>query len=240
MSQSEPFYDHGTKGAASNYDRDYKTPKSTPKSAKRKRKSSSDEQPTLALPVIDEKRSRLSEGLDSPALMQAYLPGYAMQKANDEEEEEEDDDDEEDELPAVASLAQASRTKQRSNNPKTAEIFFSIITARSPRLHSVTWVRGALHNRAVGELFDEISQFVSGSHVHHIVFTLHTSNGAYSTTVERGDENVYTRMRKRWTRIIREDMAEGQNSEFEVELEPKYGADPRNAQAAEDDFDIIL
>lgn len=179
--------------------------------------------------MIDEKRSRLSEGLDSPALMQAYLPGYAMQKAKEEEE-----------VPAVASPAQASRPKQRPANPKTAEIFFSIITARSPRLHSVTWVRGALHNRAVGELFDEISQFVSGSHVHHIVFTLHTSNGAYSTTVERGDENVYTRMRKRWTRIIREDMAEGQNSEFEVELEPKYGADPGNAQAAEDDFDIIL
>ena len=224
ISQSEPTHDHVQKGAASNYDRDY----SAQKSAKRKRKASSEEQPTLALPVIDDKRSRLSEGLDSPALMQAYLPGYAMQKANEEE------------VPAVASPAQASRTKQRPANPKTAEIFFSIITARSPRLHSVTWVRGALHNRAVGELFDEISQYVSGSHVHHIVFTLHTSNGAYSTTVERGDENVYTRMRKRWTRIIREDMAEGQNSEFEVELEPKYGADPGNAQAAEDDFDIIL
>ena len=180
--------------------------------------------------MIDERRSRLSEGLDSPALMQAYLPGYATQKVNDEGEEG----------PAVPSPAPAFRTKQRPANPKTAEIFFSIITARSPRLHSVTWVRGALHNRAVGELFDEISQYVSGSHVHHIVFTLHTSNGAYSTTVERGDENVYTRMRKRWTRIIREDMAEGQNSEFEVELEPKYGADRGNAQAAEDDFDIIL
>lgn len=224
ISQNEPAIDDVQNGVASNYDRDY----DAQPLARRKRKGSSEEQPPHGLPVIDAKRSRLSEGLDSPALMQAYLPGYAMPKVNEQE------------VPAVASPAQALRTKQRRANPKTAEIFFSIITARSPRLHSVTWVRGALHNRAVGALFDEISQFVGGSHIQHITFTLHTSNGAYSTTVERGDENVYNRMRKRWTKIIREDMAEEQNSEFEVELEPKNGAGLENRRAAEDEFDITL
>lgn len=107
---------------------------------------------------------------------------------------------------------------------KTAEIHYNIITARKPRLCSVTWTGGGLSNRSWAGLLQEVSQYIEGAYVEGITFTLQMRNAAYETSVDRQDENTFIHMRNRWTRIIKEEMAEGVSSVFEVELEPKHRA----------------
>ena len=128
---------------------------------------------------------------------------------------------------------------QGADASRTAEIHYNIITARQPRLCNVTWTNGGLSNRTWAGLLQEVSQYIQGANVEGITFTLQMRDATYTTFVDRQDENTFIHMRNRWMKIIKEEMAHGISSVFEVELEPKHGGHLGKLEL-DAEFDITL
>ncbi|MDI1491343.1 MAG: hypothetical protein OHK93_002552 [Ramalina farinacea] len=188
------------------------------------------------LAVADAKRSRLSSGPRSPATNGPSSNGPAGGSARAEQESVSENGSGQAAITPPPGLEGAN---QGADVSRTVEMHYNIITARQPRLCNVTWTHGGLSNRTWAGLLQETSQYIEGANVEGITFTLQMRDATYTTFVDRQDENTFIHMRNRWMRIIKEEMAEGISSVFEVELEPKHGA--RFGKVELDaDFDITL
>ena len=203
---------------------------------KRQRDIEDEDESRSSLAVAGAKRSRLSSGPRSPVTIGPSSNGPAGGSAPAEEESVSENDSCQ---TAITPLRGPDGANQGANVSKTAEIHYNIITARQPRLCNVTWTHGGLSNRTWVGLLQEVSQYIKGANVEGITFTLQMRDANYTTFVDRQDENTFIHMRNRWMRIIKEEMAEGISSVFEVELEPKHGA--RFGKVELDaEFDITL
>ena len=189
-----------------------------------------------SLAVADAKRSRLSLGPRSPVTNGPSPHGLAGGSARAEKGTVSENDSSQTAIPPAQGI---DGVNQGATVSKSAEIHYNIITARKPRLCNVTWTHGGLSNRTWAGLLQEVSRYVEGIYVEGITFTLQTRDATYTTYIDRQDENTFVHMRNRWMRIIREEMAEGVSSVFEVELELKHGARFGKVQPDED-FDITL
>lgn len=203
---------------------------------KRQRDVEDEGEPRSSLAVADAKRSRLSLGPCSPVITGPLPNGLTDGSARAEKESVSENDSCQ---TAITPLRGPDGANQGANVSKSAEMHYNIITARQPRLCNVTWTHGGLSNRTWAGLLQEISQYIEGANVEGITFTLQMRDATYTTFVDRQDENTFIHMRNRWMRIIKEEMAEGISSVFEVELEPKYGARFDKVEP-DKDFDITL
>ena len=194
---------------------------------KRQRDVADAGQPRFSLAATNAKRSRLSLGSRSSVTPEPLPYGIASGSVGSRKESVSETKSGQTALAPPRGLDDAHQSASLS---KSAEIHYNIITARKPRLCNVTWTRGGLSNRTWAGLMEEVSQYIEGAYIEGITFTLQMQDAIYTTFVDRQDENVFIHMRNRWMRIIREEMAEGVSSVFEVELEPKHGAHLRKVE----------
>ena len=93
-----------------------------------------------------------------------------------------------------------------------------MILSRRPRLRTIEWEGGTLLGNSLGEVFQEVSAFVSRDDFDKIYFTLGSLQREQRWSVGKGDNDKYKRMRRAFNESVKEDRKKD-TINFEISLE---------------------